>query len=359
MPDTLTSANADLQWDAVVKRDTAQDGRFVYAVVTTGVYCRPACASRRPKRENVRFFADTSSAETAGFRACKRCRPQAEAPKNQQAVMISDICRQIEASETLPVLADLARMAGLSPWHFQRTFKAVTGVTPAAYARACRAQRVRHELRGDSSVTRALYEAGFGSNGRFYEAAHGLLGMTPTDYKKGGDGTEIRFAIGACSLGAILVAQSDKGVCAIALGDDPEVLVRDLQDRFRTARLIGADAAFEAHVAQVVACVEDPQQGLNLPLDIRGTAFQQKVWRALQAVRPGETRSYQDLAQAIGAPKAMRAVAGACAANPLAVVIPCHRVVRQDGQLSGYRWGVERKRALLLREGRLAPVPKG
>jgi AraC family transcriptional regulator of adaptative response/methylated-DNA-[protein]-cysteine methyltransferase len=263
---------------------------------------------------------------------------------------VEKACRLIEASEDMPSLDALATAVGMSRYHFHRVFKASTGITPKAYAVAQRAQRVRDELGRADTVTEAIYGAGFQSNGRFYETSSEVLGMTPTDFRSGGNGAAIRFAVGACSLGSILVAATDKGVCAILLGDDPDVLVRDLQDRFPTAQLIGADADFEKVVATVIGFVEAPGLGLDLPLDIRGTAFQQRVWQALRTIPVGSTASYTDIAQRLGRPKAGRAVAQACAANALAVAIPCHRVVRRDGALSGYRWGVERKRALLDRE---------
>lgn len=265
---------------------------------------------------------------------------------------IAEICRAIAAAEAMPNLDILSRAAGLSPYHFHRLFKACTGLTPMEYARAHRAERVRNGLaRAEETVTAAIYDAGFNSSGRFYEASDKMLGMTPSDYRKGGANNRIRFAVGQSSLGAILVAATGRGICAIFLGDDPDVLIRDLQDRFPQADLIGGDREFEGWVAQVVGFVETPRLGLNLPLDIRGTAFQQRVWRALQDIPPGATASYADIAERIGAPKSVRAVAGACAANPVAVAIPCHRVVRSDGAISGYRWGIERKRALLEREG--------
>ncbi len=264
---------------------------------------------------------------------------------------VTDACRSIEASETPPSLAQLAEQAGMSRYQFHRLFKAETGLTPKAYAAAHRARKVRDELSApNTSITDAIYRAGFNSNSRFYEASDSMLGMRASDYRKGGTGATIRFAIGQCSLGAILVAQSERGICAILLGDDPEALARDLQDRFPNADLRGAEPDFETLVAQVVGFVEAPAIGLNLPLDVRGTAFQQRVWQALQQIPPGTTVSYTDIAERIGAPSAVRAIATACAANALAVAIPCHRVVRRDGALSGYRWGVERKRELLRKE---------
>ena len=266
------------------------------------------------------------------------------------AAKVAAICRQLESSDEIPPLGELARAAGLSPWHFHRVFKAATGVTPAAYAAAQRARRVRERLATSNTVTDAIYEAGFNSAGRFYEHADGMLGMTPSAFRAGGAATTIRFALGQCALGAILVAASARGVCAILLGDDPDELLRDFQDRFPRADLIGGDAAFEKLVAQVVGFVEAPGIGLDLPLDVRGTAFQQRVWRALLAIPAGATATYAEIARAIGAPRAVRAVARAIATNPIAVAIPCHRVVASDGALSGYRWGVARKRALLDRE---------
>jgi AraC family transcriptional regulator of adaptative response/methylated-DNA-[protein]-cysteine methyltransferase len=341
----------DARWAAVSGRDAAADGRFVYSVRTTGVYCRPSCGSRRARRENVAFHPDAAAAERAGFRPCKRCRPTEASPAEQQAAVVARACRAIETAEEMPRLDALAEAAGLSPYHFHRVFKAVTGLTPRAYAAAHRQRRVRDGLPRSASVTDAIYDAGYGSNGRFYATSTEVLGMTPSRFRAGGAGAAVRFAVGQCSLGAILVAATDKGVCAILLGDEPEALVRDLQDRFPRAELIGGDAGFEQWVARVVGLVEAPQVGLELPLDVRGTAFQQRVWQALREIPPGATATYADIAQRIGQPNSVRAVAQACGANPLAVAIPCHRVVRRDGGLSGYRWGVERKRVLLAREG--------
>jgi AraC family transcriptional regulator of adaptative response/methylated-DNA-[protein]-cysteine methyltransferase len=340
----------DARWEAVRRRDRAADGVFYYSVLTTGVYCRPSCASRLARRDNVAFHATCEAAEAAGFRPCKRCRPNEASVAERHASAVADACRVIEEAEEPPDLDALARTAGMSRFHFHRVFKSVTGVTPKAYADAHRAERVRDELAQGATVTEAIYGAGFNSSGRFYAASPDLLGMTPTEFRSGGNGASIRFAVGECSLGSILVAATDKGVCAILLGDDPDTLVRDLQDRFPRARLIGADDKFERLVATVVGLVEAPAQGLDLPLDMRGTAFQQRVWQALRRIPSGSTASYAEIAQRIGQPKAVRAVAQACAANAIAVAIPCHRVVRTDGAFSGYRWGVERKRALLERE---------
>ncbi len=338
------------RWRAIQQRDPAADGVFWYSVRTTGVYCRPDCASRQARRENVAFHPSRAAAEQAGFRPCRRCRPHEMALRERHADAVAKACRSIEAATTPPSLDHLAAAVGLSRFHFHRLFRQATGVTPKAYAEAHRAGRVRQALTAGGTVTEALYDAGFNSSGRFYAAAGGLLGMAPAAFAAGGGGAGIRFAVGACSLGAILVAATDRGVCAILLGDDPDGLVRDLQDRFANARLSPGGPAFEGWVAQAVGLVEQPGRGLGLPLDVRGTAFQHRVWQALRAIPAGSTASYAELAARIGQPKATRAVAQACGANPVAVAIPCHRVVRTDGALSGYRWGVERKRALLARE---------
>ncbi|WP_446811143.1 bifunctional DNA-binding transcriptional regulator/O6-methylguanine-DNA methyltransferase Ada [Methylomonas sp. 2BW1-5-20] len=344
--DALPTEN-DPRWQAVLARDPAADGRFFYSVKTTGVYCRPSCPARTAKPENVQFHLSRDEAEAAGFRPCRRCKPDQPDLREQHADKVAEICRLLEAAETEPSLTELATIAGLSTFHFHRLFKAITGLTPKAYAAAQRSNRVRTQLAKSQSVTAAIYDAGYNSNSRFYEKSPQLLGMTPSDYRAGGTNSRIRFALGECSLGAILVAASDIGICAIALGDDPDRLARELQDRFPRAELIGGDSEFEQWVAKVVGFVEAPAIGLDLPLDMRGTAFQQRVWQALLQIPVGEKVSYADIAQRIGAPKAVRAVAGACAANTLAVAIPCHRVVRSDGGLSGYRWGVERKAELL------------
>lgn len=335
----------DPRWVAVRSRDSSFDGRFVYSVRTTGVYCRPSCGARLARPENVRFHATCAEAEAAGFRACRRCRP--DRPPHP---VVADLCRWIGASEGTPTLDEMAERAGLSASQLHRVFKAATGLTPRGYAVAERARRVRTALANTETVTEALYTAGFGSNGRFYAEADHLLGMTPVAFRDGGAQTEIVYAVRECSLGAILVARSERGVCAILLGDHQEALVRSLRDQFPRARIVAAGQTFDALVSQVVELVEAPGLDVNLPLDIRGTAFQQRVWEALRKIPAGSVMSYSDVAKAIGAPAAVRAVARACASNVLAVAIPCHRVVRSGGALSGYRWGVERKQELLNRE---------
>ncbi|WP_423203555.1 bifunctional DNA-binding transcriptional regulator/O6-methylguanine-DNA methyltransferase Ada [Pseudomonas kribbensis] len=349
---TPLNTQDDPRWAAVVARDPRADGQFVYAVKTTGIYCRPSSLARLPKPQNVEFFDTAEEAEAAGYRPSKRASKDQSDVAAQHAATVAAACRQIESAETLPALNELAEAAGLSAFHFHRVFKAATGLTPKGYAAAHRSRRVRQHLADGNSVTDALYDAGFNSNSRFYESADQLLGMKPGDFRAAGQNNDIRFAVGQCSLGAILVAQSDRGICAILLGDDPHQLVCDLQDQFRRANLIGADAEFEQLIAHVVGFIEAPAIGLDLPLDVRGTAFQERVWQALREIPVGSTASYADIAQRIGSPKAVRAVAQACGANSLAVAIPCHRVVRSDGNLSGYRWGVERKRELLSRETR-------
>lgn len=342
--------NDETRWTAVRQRDAGADGRFYYSVRSTGVYCRPSCAARPALRANVAFHASCAEAEAAGFRPCLRCKPDQPPLAERQAAMVANICRLIDASDAMPDLDTLAQAAGISRFHFHRIFKKHTGITPKAYAAARRGERVKAGLAQPGSVTDTLYAAGFNSSGRFYAATPGLLGMTPGAFRAGGSGAVIRFALAGCSLGAILVASSDRGVCAILLGDDPEALLRDLQDRFPQAELRGAELDYEATIAKVIGLVEAPGLGLDLPLDVRGTAFQQRVWQALREIPAGSTVSYAELARRIGVPTGARAVAGACAANALAVAIPCHRVVRNDGALSGYRWGVERKQQLLDRE---------
>jgi AraC family transcriptional regulator of adaptative response/methylated-DNA-[protein]-cysteine methyltransferase len=341
----------DPRWARVLKRDRTADGLFWYSVSTTGVYCRPSCPSRAANPINVQLHDTLADAKTTGFRPCKRCHPDGPSTDAENVAIVARACRLIEESEGEESLNALATAVGLSASYFHRRFKAVTGLTPKDYAAAHRAGKIRDRLANGGSVTEAIYDAGFNSSGRFYENSTNILGMTPTQFKTGGANEEIRFALGQTSLGAILVASSKKGVASILLGDDPDALLRQLQDRFPKASLIGADREYEALVARVVGFVEAPQIGLDLPLDVRGTAFQRRVWQALQEIPVGQTVSYAEVAHRIGSPRAVRAVAGACAANDLAVVIPCHRVVRNDGTLSGYAWGVERKKVLLDREG--------
>lgn len=340
----------DPRWTRIVARDKSADGQFWYSVTTTGVYCRPSCPSRLANPLNVQIHDTLASAKATGFRPCKRCNPDGPSIETENAALVAKACRLVEESEEEPSLDELAEAVRRSPGYFHRVFKAATGLTPKDYAAAHRAKKVRDGLASGNRVTETIYDAGFNSSGRFYEKSTGLLGMTPSQYRAGGANEEIRFAVGETALGAILVASSWKGVAAILLGDDPDELVRNLQDRFPKAHLIGADREYEALVARVVGFVEMPEIGLDLPLDVRGTAFQQRVWQALQEIPVGETVSYAEIARRIGSPKSVRAVAGACAANALAVAIPCHRVVRNDGSLAGYAWGVERKRALLGRE---------
>jgi AraC family transcriptional regulator of adaptative response/methylated-DNA-[protein]-cysteine methyltransferase len=340
----------DPRWKRVLARDASADGTFWYSVATTKIFCRPSCPSRAANPRNVAFHASIAAARAAGFRPCRRCRPDGRSIADARATLIASICRTIERAETPPSLAELAGAANLSPSYLQRTFKAVTGVSPREYAAAHRNERVRDSLQQKSSVTQAIFDAGFNSSGRFYERSTQLLGMTPARYRDGGAGETIRFAVGESQLGSVLVASSERGVVAILLGDDPDALVRDLQDRFARATLVGGDREYERLVARVVGFVENPRIGLDLPLDVRGTAFQQRVWNALQAIPVGSSVSYSEIASRIGAPKAARAVAAACAANALAVAIPCHRVVRADASAGGYAWGVHRKRMLAERE---------
>ncbi|HEV7329393.1 MAG TPA: bifunctional DNA-binding transcriptional regulator/O6-methylguanine-DNA methyltransferase Ada [Bosea sp. (in: a-proteobacteria)] len=344
----------DPRWARILARDKTADGQLWYSVATTGVYCRPSCPSRTANPRNVTLHATLDSARATGFRPCRRCNPDGPSLECENAALVAKACRIIEESEEEPSLEQLAGAVERSSSYFHRIFKAATGLTPKDYAAADRAKKVREGLDAGSSVTEAIYDAGFNSSGRFYEKSTGMLGMTPSQYRAGGADEEIRFAVGQTSLGAILVASSTKGVASILLGDDPDGLVRNLQDRFPKAQLIGMDREYEALIARVCGFVENPGLGLDLPLDVRGTAFQRRVWQALRAIPVGERVSYSEVARRIGSPNALRAVAGACAANNLAVAIPCHRVVRNHGALSGYAWGVERKRSLLDREAALS-----
>jgi AraC family transcriptional regulator of adaptative response/methylated-DNA-[protein]-cysteine methyltransferase len=337
----------DARWEMVRARE--RDDRFVFAVRTTSIYCRPGCPSRTPSRRNVVAFGDAAAAAQAGFRACKRCAPDDVAADAERVRLIRRACALLDA-DTAPALDVVAREIGLSRFHFQRVFRQVAGVTPGEYVRARRAERFRTGLTSGATVTAAIHGAGYGSASRPY--ANDALGMTPTRYRAGGRGERVAFAIAACSLGRVLVATTERGVCAIELGDDDAAVIAGLRRHVPYAELQRDEAALRAAVAAVVALVDDPAAPFGLPLDVRGTAFQQRVWNALRAVRPGEPVSYAALARAVGSPQAAQAVGAACAANRLAVAIPCHRAVREDGGLAGYRWGVERKRALLARERR-------
>jgi AraC family transcriptional regulator of adaptative response/methylated-DNA-[protein]-cysteine methyltransferase len=333
----------------VAERHAAADGAFVFAVRTTGIYCRPSCPSRRANRRNVAFFPTCDAAENAGFRACHRCHPRRASMDGPLAAAVADACRKLAAGDS-PRLDALARSAGYSPAHFHRAFKRIVGMTPRAYAEAHRFGALRRGLAAGSDVTSAILDAGFASASRVYERGHPALGMTPGALRRGGDAQAIRYAVTRTALGWLLVAATERGVCAIELGDSRSALECDVRSRFANARRVEADADLAAHVAAVIAFVDDPVGGLALPLDVRGTAFQHRVWQELQTIPPGARTTYGDVAAAIGAPTAVRAVARAVATNPVALVVPCHRVIAKDGTLAGYRWGVARKAALLERE---------
>lgn len=346
---THTLNTDEARWQAVLDRDSHADGQFVFAVQTTGIFCRPSCRARHALRRNVRFFNDASAALAAGFRPCKRCRPDALSPEQQKIAKVAQACRLLEQES--PVTLDaLAQAVAVSPYHFHRMFKSVTGLTPKAWQQAWRAHRLRDGLRDTDSVTAAVLDAGFPSSSSYYRHADALLGMTARDWRQGGKSAEMRYAVGECSLGRCLVAVTERGICAVLLGDDDKALLAELKQSFPLAEIQAADARLRANVLGMIKEIEHHPAAASLPLDIRGTAFQQQVWQTLRAIPAGETRSYQQVAQAIGKPAAVRAVARACAANRLAILIPCHRVVRGDGGLSGYRWGMARKAELLQRE---------
>lgn len=342
--------NEEGRWVAVQQRDADADGVFWYSVRSTGVYCRPSCGARPALRKNVAFHDSRAQAEAAGFRPCLRCKPDQPPLAERQAAIVAQACRLIDEAEEAPDLDQLAEAVGVSRFYFHRMFKAVTGITPKAYANAARSRRVQAGLAGQPKVTDVIYASGFNSSGRFYAQSSSVLGMTPSAFRSGGKGEQIKFAIAECSLGPILVASTERGICAILIDDDPDFLVKDLQDRFPKADLIGAEPAYEQVVSRVVGMVEQPSLGLDLPLDVRGTAFQQRVWQVLRAIPAGRRVTYAELAELANVPRGARAVASACAANAIAVAIPCHRVVRNDGSISGYRWGVDRKAELLNRE---------
>ena len=341
--DTLSRIDADQAWAAVLRRDRAFDGRFVTGVLSTGIYCRPSCAARHPSRANVRFFADGVEAREARLRPCKRCLPD-DVARDEKAVLRA-IGTIKHAAET-PVLADLAEAVGYSLSHFQRVFTRATGLSPAAYARALKAERAREALSANGRVTEAIYDAGYESPSRFYEAMEGRLGMAPSAWARGGAGVTIRWGVVETSLGPMLVAASDKGVCRLSFNEGPEELAR----RFPNAELAQGGGDFERLVQRVVAAVERPGNGQDIPLDVKGTAFQERVWAELRKIPPGETRSYAEIAAAAGAPSAVRAAGSANGANNVAVLIPCHRVIRSDGSLGGYAYGLDIKREVLARE---------
>jgi len=342
-------------WSAVESRDPGADGSFFYGVRTTGVYCRPGCTSRLPLRRNTAFFETIAEAEAAGLRPCKRCRPTDGSAASRHLAAIERACALLRTSETVPSLGELADAACISRFHFHRVFKQITGVTPRDYARSHRLDRLGEKLDAGQPIAASIYASGFGSSSRAYEAAPAGLGMTPGTRRRGGSGETIRFVTVATPLGWALVAATERGICMTALGDDRDGLAVALQQRFPLAQVIAEDAGLKDWADRIVRFITAPEQNLDLPLDIRGTAFQARVWRALQKIPLGKTASYTEIAEALGQPKAVRAVAQACAANKLALIVPCHRVVRSDGELGGYRWGIERKRALLDRERAAAP----
>jgi AraC family transcriptional regulator, regulatory protein of adaptative response / methylated-DNA-[protein]-cysteine methyltransferase len=351
-PDSAVDYDSVLmrRWSAVQQRDKTQDGAFVYAVSTTGVYCRPSCPSRPARRENVSFHDSPVLAKQAGFRACKRCRPDDASADARRRELVVSACAALECSASGIKLGDLAKQVGMNAHHFHRVFKSTTGVTPKAYFQAVRAKRMQSALRECANVTSALYDAGFNSSSRFYEGASDALGMRPREFLDGGAGQQIRYATAPCALGVIVVAATAKGVCGIEFGDSAHALVERLRQRFPKAQVLPGDPPFNDWIGRVLRYVDHPVGLLDLPLDVRGTVFERQVWQALQTIPSGRTASYREVAEAIGRPTAVRAVARACASNSIAVAIPCHRVVRSDGGLSGYRWGPERKAELLRRE---------
>jgi AraC family transcriptional regulator, regulatory protein of adaptative response / methylated-DNA-[protein]-cysteine methyltransferase len=343
------------KWQALGQHNRQANGAFFYGVLTTGVYCRPTCSSRLPKRENVRFFMTSDEAERAGFRPCKRCHPNSTDCQDPQILVILRACKMIEEAEPAPKLKEMASQVGLSSFHFHRLFKKIVGVTPKQYAMESRLNRARSHLQQDLTVTEAIYNSGFGASSRFYEKSTAALGMRPSDYRNGAHDIHIHYTVVPSYLGWVVVAATEKGICAITIGDTPQEVEEDLYRRFPRATFKDPDPSFEGITAKVLAFLEAPHsRSVELPLDIQGTAFQQRVWLALQEIPPGSTASYAEIATRIGKPTAARAVARACAANPVAVAIPCHRVVRSDGKYGGYRWGIVRKRNLLERETRMS-----
>ena len=348
---SLFADDHETKWQAVLAKDTRFDGQFVFAVSSTKIYCRPSCPSRRPRRENVRFFNLPEAAEQRGYRACKRCHPGEIRKLDPQIEMAQRICRLIENNEGESLtLAALSESIGVSPFHLQRTFKSIMGVSPSEYAEACRINKFKKSVRQGKAITNAIYDAGYGSSSRLYEAAAAQLGMTPASYGKGGRGAVIDYAIADCSMGKLLVATTSKGVCSVKLGDSTTALKEDLLKEFPLAEVRNDAKALRAELEAVLNYLANKSPRIDLPLDIRATAFQRQVWEQLRAIPLGQTHSYTKVAKAIGHDKAVRAVARACATNPVALVIPCHRVIREDESLGGYRWGLERKKRLLQNE---------
>ena len=343
------------RWKAVADNDSTADGEFYYAVMTTGVYCRPSCGSRLPHRANIEYFMSCDEAETAGYRGCKRCKPKANSKAAETEQKIIRACRIIEESETSLPLNELATQVHLSPYHFHRLFKKIVGVTPKQYTLRNQSRRFQEDLKTSPTITDAIYTAGYSSSGGAYDKRQDQLAMRPTDYRKGAAGLTITYGLAQCFLGWIIVAATDRGICAIEFGDEPGALPAQVQARFPKARLEKADLAFNTLLEQVIDFIKAPKKNLKIPLDIQGTAFQQQVWNILRQIKPGETLSYTEVAERLGNPNAVRAVASACAANKIAAVIPCHRVISKAGKLSGYRWGTERKRKLLESENHLKP----
>ena len=359
-PHSMETLDDSARWRAVVAHDRGADGLFVYAVRSTGVYCRPSCASRRPRRDRVAFFESAADAERGGYRACRRCRPNEQVTADPWIEKIRRACVYLAHVEGHPSLATLAARLGGSPYHLQRNFKRIVGVTPREYAEACRLRTVKRRLREGGDVTTAMLDAGYGSSSRFYERAARKLGMVPSVYRRGGAGMTIRYAIVDSSLGRLLVAATARGVCAVAMAASDAELTRALTREYPAAEIAADEGALARWTTRILAHLEGRQPRLDLPLDIQATSFQWQVWEALGAIPYGETRSYADVASAIGRPTAVRAVARACATNPVALAIPCHRVVPLGGGVGSYRWGVARKKRLLLAEAeslRSRPAP--
>lgn len=338
------------RWYAIVHKEQAAEGSFYYGVKTTGVFCRPGCSSRLPNRENVEYFTSRKAAESAGYRPCKRCKPASNSKNEEIEQIIIRACKSIVQSNSPLKLKDLAETAGMSPYHFHRLFKMIVGITPKQYASKHQADRFRKCLKSSESITDAIYSAGFSSSSGAYAKKRDHLAMKPRDYRAGGAGVTIHYGLARCDLGWLIVATTRRGVCAIEFSDDPAALPQQVQNRFPQANLQEAGSGFVALIREVIEFIKSPHNSFNMPLDIQGTAFQQKVWNVLRQIKPGETLSYTDVAERIDNPKAVRAVATACASNKLAVVIPCHRVIAKDGTLSSYRWGAERKKRLLENE---------